>query len=138
MTHFCHWPGCENQVPPEHWGCKKHWFELPKRIRDKLWRTYRAEQGAGETPGNEYLEEYLEAASEALSWINGDRAPLERFYMRPVDRTAVAWYNRHKYEVIERREKYGDEAVTKPVCEKRAQIICKALNQRAHLLEPPS
>jgi len=24
-------------VPPKMWGCKKHWFKLPKSLRDKIW-----------------------------------------------------------------------------------------------------
>lgn len=39
--HHCQWPGCEKQVPPAMWGCSAHWFKLPKRLRDAIWRTYR-------------------------------------------------------------------------------------------------
>lgn len=31
--HECHWPDCHTQVPPAMWGCKPHWFKLPKRLR---------------------------------------------------------------------------------------------------------
>ena len=38
--HTCHWPGCKKQVPPAMWGCKKHWFMLPKHLRDRIWAAY--------------------------------------------------------------------------------------------------
>ncbi len=38
--HECHWPDCDRQVPPAMWGCKQHWFKLPKRLRDAIWAEY--------------------------------------------------------------------------------------------------
>lgn len=63
--HTCHWPGCDRQVPPAMWGCKMHWFALPKRLRDKIWRTYRPGQEITMTPSKAYLE----AANEVQKWI---------------------------------------------------------------------
>lgn len=37
-----HWPGCGAHVPPAMWGCRRHWFMLPKRLRDQTifgWRS---------------------------------------------------------------------------------------------------
>ena len=65
MPHRCHWVGCEVVVPPRLWGCKKHWFMLPKRIRDKIWKTYRPGQEVDKKPSPEYLA----AAQEARDWI---------------------------------------------------------------------
>jgi hypothetical protein len=31
----CRWPGCGKQVQLERWGCRRHWFQLPKELR---WR----------------------------------------------------------------------------------------------------
>jgi len=36
VRHTCHWPGCNKEVPPAMWGCKTHWFSLPKRLRDRI------------------------------------------------------------------------------------------------------
>lgn len=64
-NHTCHWPGCDKQVPPAMWGCKPHWFALPKYLRDKIWDTYRPGQEITMTPSAEYLavanevQEYL-------------------------------------------------------------------------------
>lgn len=64
-NHTCHWPGCEQQVPPARWGCRRHWFALPKHIRDAIWRTYRPGQEISMTPDAGYLA----AAREAQAWI---------------------------------------------------------------------
>lgn len=63
--HHCHWPDCQEQVPPAMWGCKKHWFKLPKRLRDKIWRAYRPGQEVDMRPSKEYLE----VAEEVQQWI---------------------------------------------------------------------
>lgn len=63
--HHCHWPGCEKQVPPAMWGCSKHWFKLPKSIRDQIWKTYKPGQEKTMTPSIEYLR----VAGEAQRWI---------------------------------------------------------------------
>jgi hypothetical protein len=63
--HHCHWPGCQRQVPPAMWGCKPHWFKLPKAIRDRIWRTYRPGQERTLTPSREYVS----AARDAEAWI---------------------------------------------------------------------
>jgi hypothetical protein len=63
--HFCHWPGCKRVVPPSRWGCKAHWFDLPKRLRDKIWAAYRPGQEITKTPS----QEYIAVAMEVQAWI---------------------------------------------------------------------
>lgn len=65
MTHTCHWNDCEVAVPPKMWGCKKHWFMLPKYIRDEIWAFYRPGQEVDKQPS----EAYLDAAMHARAWI---------------------------------------------------------------------
>lgn len=65
MSHFCHWPGCPLEVPPRLWGCKKHWFKLPKEIRIRISETYIPGQEISKTPSREYIE----AAKAAHDWI---------------------------------------------------------------------
>ncbi len=55
MTHTCHWPGCDRRVPPKLWGCREHWFALPRAIREEIWRTYRPGQEADKAPSRAYL-----------------------------------------------------------------------------------
>lgn len=64
-NHICHWPGCNKQVPPAMWGCPKHWFMLPRRIRDMIWVAYVPGQETNMTP----TRAYIEAAKEAQRWI---------------------------------------------------------------------
>jgi hypothetical protein len=65
MTHTCHWPGCDQKVPPRMWGCRKHWFDLPPSIRTKILEHYRPGQEVDKRPSKEYLE----AAHAAKDWI---------------------------------------------------------------------
>ena len=66
--HHCHWPGCGKQVPPAMWGCKEHWFKLPKRLRDRIWAAFRPGQEVNRTPSREYLD----AAIEVREWIESN------------------------------------------------------------------
>jgi hypothetical protein len=66
--HLCHAPGCKIPVPPKMFACRKHWFALPKRLRDDIWTAYEPGQEITKDPSNEYLTaahaavEYLRAA----------------------------------------------------------------------------
>lgn len=63
--HHCHWPGCQVQVPPAMWGCRRHWFTLPHYLRSKVWKAYVPGQEISMTPSDEYLE----VAAEVQAWI---------------------------------------------------------------------
>ena len=67
MKHTCHWPGCEREVPPAMWGCKPHWFKLPKALRDAIWREYVPGQEITKTPSDRYLV----VARLVRGWIDG-------------------------------------------------------------------
>lgn len=64
-VHACHWPGCEQQVPPAAWGCRPHWYKLPKEIRARIWAAYRVGQETTKTPSADYIA----AARAAQAWI---------------------------------------------------------------------
>ncbi len=68
--HTCHWPGCFAQVPPAMWGCKRHWYTLPKELRDRIWQTYRPGQEVSLTPSTDYIT----AARAAQDWIRAREA----------------------------------------------------------------
>jgi hypothetical protein len=63
--HHCHWPGCNQQVAPARWGCRAHWFALPKHLRDRIWRAYRPGQERDQKPSAEYVT----VAREVQAWI---------------------------------------------------------------------
>lgn len=66
-NHTCHWTGCARQVPPAMWGCKEHWFKLPKALRDAIWKEYRPGQEKDGTPS----QRYLIVAQLVQEWIAG-------------------------------------------------------------------
>jgi hypothetical protein len=63
--HSCHWPGCARQVPPAMWGCRQHWFALPRELRDRIWATFRPGQEESGAPSLAYLA----AARDVQEWI---------------------------------------------------------------------
>ena len=63
--HTCHWPGCNIHVPPARWGCRPHWFALPKHIRDAIWDAYVPGQEETQRPSTAYVK----AAEAAQAWI---------------------------------------------------------------------
>ena len=67
--HTCHWPGCEKNCPPAMWGCKEHWFKLPRSLRNKIWNAYRPGQEITKTPSAQYIE----VALEVRKWIIQNR-----------------------------------------------------------------
>lgn len=67
MAHTCHWPGCKRVVPPKLWGCKEHWFKLPKALRDAVWSAYRPGQEIDKKPSLRYIA----VARLVRGWIEG-------------------------------------------------------------------
>ena len=65
MSHHCHATGCKVNVPPEMFMCRRHWFSLPKRMRDAIWRTYRP----GQCDDWNISQAYSDAAKEAVRFI---------------------------------------------------------------------
>ena len=63
--HGCHWPGCTEQVPPAKWGCTRHWYMLPQRLRAAIWDAFRPGQEVAMTPSREYVR----VAREVQQWI---------------------------------------------------------------------
>ena len=66
MLHVCHARGCTIPVPPKLFMCKRHWFSLPKIMRDAVWREYQ--------PGQEQrkvsvTQAYLDVTDEAIDWL---------------------------------------------------------------------
>lgn len=71
--HHCHWPGCNAQVKPAVWGCKKHWYMLPADLRQRIWKDYRPGQEQTKTPSRDYVE----TAHAVQAWI-AEHHPPER------------------------------------------------------------
>lgn len=54
MSHHCHATACTVPVPPEMFMCRRHWFTVPKLMRDRIWRAYRAGQCDDMNPSSDY------------------------------------------------------------------------------------
>ena len=63
--HHCHATGCNVNIPPEMFMCKRHWFSLPKRFRAWIWDTYRP----GQCDDWNISKEYSEAAKACVIYI---------------------------------------------------------------------
>lgn len=55
MSHRCHATRCDAEVPPAMLMCKRHWFMVPKPLRQEVWRLYRKGQEVDKNPSREYL-----------------------------------------------------------------------------------
>lgn len=66
MAHTCHARGCTIAVPPKMLMCRRHWFLVPKALRDAVWRTYHPGQERTKDPTSEYLAA-AHAAIEAVA-----------------------------------------------------------------------
>jgi len=49
------------------WGCREHWFKLPKPLRDAIWKEYMPGQEKTKTPSDRYLV----VAALVQGWIAG-------------------------------------------------------------------
>lgn len=65
MSHTCHATGCKARVPPEMFMCRRHWFMLPRPIRNRIWAAYRP----GQCDDWQISHEYAEAARDAVRFV---------------------------------------------------------------------
>ena len=80
LEHTCHARLCSVAVPPERLMCKRHWFKVPKKIRDAVWATYRPGQCDDKQPAAEWHR----AADAAIAHV----ALLEKAPVRTVEMDA--------------------------------------------------
>lgn len=81
--HHCHWPGCDVLVPPAMWGCKPHWFALPKRLRDRIWAEYRRGQEDTKLPSPAYVAVALDVQAWILEQIVRNQAVSAKTALNP-------------------------------------------------------
>lgn len=70
IPHTCHATGCEVRVPRAMFMCRRHWFMLPKPMRDAVWAAY--------VPGQEQRMDptatYICVTRDAIHWIENRAA----------------------------------------------------------------
>lgn len=59
-VHRCGWPGCKRPIPLAMWGCNRHWYSLPKEIRDAIWQGWKV---------GKLSPAWIAADAEAQAWI---------------------------------------------------------------------
>jgi hypothetical protein len=93
MSHTCHAPGCTRIVAPSKFACPTHWYALPQKIRDAIWREY--EQG--------------QEISKRVSWryMAVQRLALAYSVFRPGDEKAVLEALRYSTAAM----RYAKEAI---------------------------
>lgn len=70
MSHKCHAPGCDIEVPPARLMCLFHWRLVPRVLRDAVWQHYRRGQEVDKQPSAEYLAA-AQAAIDAVAVREG-------------------------------------------------------------------
>lgn len=55
-AHVCHATGCNVKVPPRMLMCRKHWYMVPKPLRDAVWAAYVPGQEVRKDPTDEYMD----------------------------------------------------------------------------------
>ena len=65
--HTCHATDCETPVPPRMFMCRRHWYMVPKPMRDALWAAYRPGQERDMHPS----EAWFDAAFAAIAYVEG-------------------------------------------------------------------
>lgn len=66
IVHTCHAENCSIPVPPKMLMCRRHWFMVPKQMRDAVWAEYRPGQEIDKRPSGAYLE-VMAAAIQAVT-----------------------------------------------------------------------
>jgi hypothetical protein len=65
----CPVPGCEERIDRTRLMCRGDWYRVPKRQRDRVWRSWRSGREASSLEHQEAVREAISAASVArLPW----------------------------------------------------------------------
>lgn len=72
--HTCHAKNCKVVTPPKMLMCRRHWYLVPKALRDRVWATYQTGQEVGRVrPSREYFAAVREAI-DAVEQAEADAA----------------------------------------------------------------
>jgi len=54
--HDCPGPGCKAKVPYEMLACRRHWRQVPQRLQNRVYATWKDGDGAGSGEHTEAIE----------------------------------------------------------------------------------
>lgn len=66
-TGSCPVTGCGRQISRSRLMCRRHWYQIPKQLRDRVWATWRSGEGVLST---EHCEAVLSAIALLSPGIN--------------------------------------------------------------------
>lgn len=72
--HYCHAHGCIIEVAPKMFMCRKHWYMVPRKLRDAIWAEYKTGQERTKTPTLRYLAVQQRAIGEVAFRPNDEAA----------------------------------------------------------------
>lgn len=55
----CPVPDCGVAIPREHLMCRKHWYQVPKPLRNAVWKAYKGGMG----------QDWLDARADAIASV---------------------------------------------------------------------
>lgn len=64
MPHTCHAVECEVAVAPQMLMCRRHWFMVPLKLRNRVWATYQDGQCDTFDPTSAYCQAAKAAVAE--------------------------------------------------------------------------
>lgn len=67
----CRVPGCDEQIDRTRLMCRRDWYQVPKRHRDRVWGTWHSGREAGS-------REHQEAVLKAIAAARAARLPVWR------------------------------------------------------------
>lgn len=66
--HACPGPECEEQIPYEMLACRRHWYQVPKAVRNAVYGAWKDGAGAGTLA-------HLNAMNRAIAAMTPLRTP---------------------------------------------------------------
>jgi hypothetical protein len=63
-TRACPVPGCDAVIGATRLTCRRHWYQVPKPVRDEVWAAWRSGAGAFTSRHRRAVRRALDAASE--------------------------------------------------------------------------
>ncbi len=67
----CPIPRCDDQIDPSRLMCRRHWYMVPKALRDRVWATWRSGQGAFSREHQDAVRLAVTAVRTAASKLAG-------------------------------------------------------------------
>jgi hypothetical protein len=67
----CPVPGCGDQIDPSRLMCRRHWYQVPRPLRNQVWATWRSGQGA-------LSREHADAVRTAIAACQERPSPADR------------------------------------------------------------